>query len=445
MPTVGIPEGAKTYRVGPNNYVVYDISKVVESIKKPLYLSWQIFGEDEWERITQQRDFTEGVDHHLHQEAWDRMGVIDAGVSEELTADMQEHPWRRFVADLDEQAELRPWLRDKEFIEIGAEAYLEGREVSESEFKKTDWYRNATQRQRDWMELAHTQPEDAEEQLLNVQRDLRNTFQQRGWKGDPNLIARYYAKQFVQGDLTESELQDRVLHETDPFTRGASPFAGYYPGENDEVVEYNGQRYLKDESGNYWTVGGPGQTARLGNPSMQFDQDLDVEPAGNLRDFFEQREGPAHTALGNVEYVREQYRRWLGPHADNVSEDTIGQWAHKIRTNEHAKDQLTEFLRGQRLTLFPDHENPDLTWQDISEPWKAVYRRFAGHLPDDDDPLFMDIVKTNDFTKNQEKLLNEGMEKGWQPVMEQFTNDAGQALGTSHRPDVQSRQRQLRL
>ena len=48
-------------------------------------------------------------------------------------------PWEGFIDYLDKEAELRPWLDDEEMVFLLAEATLEGRTVTETEWKTTNW------------------------------------------------------------------------------------------------------------------------------------------------------------------------------------------------------------------------------------------------------------------------------------------------------------------
>ena len=448
---INVPDGAERFHVdGRNeNFLVYNIADAVPEVDEPIYIAYRVYGSDERERITNSTDGWSDVS--ISEDEWNAMGVVEVGYSEELTADLPDHPWRQFEKNLEREAELRPWLLDEEFLELSAQAYLEGREITEAEMKTTDWWQESSQAERDWMELINSDPETAEQQLREATREIVHEFERRGWPVDehnpPTGIADYYARQLVSGQIGEAELEDRIRHETDPYTRHASPFAGHYLQEDEEVVEYDGERFIRDPEGNYWHLTGPGQRARYNQVSQEYDSALDTTfMAGTAKDYFEQRDGDVQaTGLGNVENVRQEFARWLGPHAEDVSDDTIHEWAHKIRRNEHAADELTEYLRGQRMSLFPNHENPNLTWQDISEPWKGLYRQFAGQLPEENSKFFRDLVQMNDYTEAERRLREKGLEEGWEPTMSEFLNDASQALGGTHRAQVGGTTRQARV
>ena len=63
-------------------------------------------------------------------------------------------PWEGFIDYLDKEADLRPWLEDEEMVFLLAEATLEGRTVTEAEWKTTNWWRTHTQDERDWILLS---------------------------------------------------------------------------------------------------------------------------------------------------------------------------------------------------------------------------------------------------------------------------------------------------
>lgn len=418
------PEGAEVYEVDSEYYLVYNIPD------SDLRLAWEIIGgDDEIQRLFGlETNIEDEVDRRLTRSKFQKLGIPTAGRTEALE-DHGRNPWYDFVDMVEAESKIRPWLKDEDFLKITAEAYLEGREPTEAEWTQTEWWQTSTERQREWMELSHRDPAQAREILEENRRMVRDMLEEAGFQDDPRLLAQHYADQLTQGDLTEIQLQDRIKHETDPYTRGASPFAGHYKPEDATVVQYGDQRYLRDGSGNYWVIGGPGQTARMGNPEETYDYDLPVSSSGTLLDFFEQRGEPDASSLGGEERVRELMNQWLGPYASDYDHEFIGTWAHRIRQNPDAEESLVSTLRQQRKALFPMYDE-SLTWNDIAQPWKSVYQQFRGTPPQESDSILHKLVKNNDLEYAEQTLRQKGIQEGWSPVVDEMLGGLSQATSS---------------
>ena len=89
-----------------------------------------------------------------------------------------------FVETYKEEALLRPWLLDNQFIELQAEAALEDRDISEAEWRATTWYQTHSQAERDWMDIELSDPSEAQRQ-----REAAGLYDER--QLDDNLCENY--------------------------------------------------------------------------------------------------------------------------------------------------------------------------------------------------------------------------------------------------------------
>ena len=124
----------------------------------------------------------------------------------------------------------------------------------------------------------------------------------------------------------------------------------------------------------------------------------------------------AATSEQSYNKVREMWNEWLGP-AYQPSESEIRQWATKLRNSGDGEDELANMLRQQRLALFPEYADPNLTWQDISRPWKNMAYQTWGVEADELDPRFQDIVRLNNATEAQKQLRSIGIDEGYERVV----------------------------
>ena len=93
------------------------------------------------------------------------------------------HPFLSFVDNLTTQAQIAPWLLDKQSISLLAEAALEGREVSEAEWRVTDWYQEHSEAEREWLRLYNADPSTATAQKNDYKIQVSRALQAAGVTG----------------------------------------------------------------------------------------------------------------------------------------------------------------------------------------------------------------------------------------------------------------------
>jgi len=134
-------------------------------------------------------------------------------------------PWEGFIDYLDKEADLRPWLEDEEMVFLLAEATLEGRTVTEAEWKTTNWWRTHTQDERDWLLLSQGKPLDdlPQDAVSKVQDDkiqIRNLMQQAGIANPPENVVNWVSNKFTSGNWSSVYTQDQIGLIADPSKIG---------------------------------------------------------------------------------------------------------------------------------------------------------------------------------------------------------------------------------
>jgi len=128
--------------------------------------------------------------------------------------------------------------------------------------------------------------------------------------------------------------------------------------------------------------------------------------------------------------VRQEALKWLGPVAGNYNSTWVANWGSRLRSGEtDAFQQLTNMLKQQRVALFDAYTNPELTYEDISQPWKNITENAFGEVPDESQTYFQDIVKNNNVTYANEVLTKVGLEQGNDKVVNDALNSLEQSIG----------------
>lgn len=276
-----------------------------------------------------------------------QLGGIHAGAAE----DPFGNPYRSFIEQLEREAEVRPWLNDPDMLAVMFEAALEGRSVSTAELMQTEWWRTHNETQRTWLTLVESDPMTAQSLTETARLNTRSLLEQMGMTSPPEDIVNFLAAQRLTGQWTEEKYRQQLTAIADP----------------------------------------------------QSGQPIDSA----LRQLISGRQ--LDTTMVSEEEVRQDVARWLGPLYGSWSDSQITYWAGRIRNDPDAREELVNVLRGQRQALFPEYENPMLTYEDISAPWRNMWQNQWGQLPDETDPLFQEILRMNDYAEAGKRLRSEGL------------------------------------
>jgi hypothetical protein len=190
----GIPDGGEIVKAGSNYYVLYPIPGTNLSLSYvaneddikglyPLDFSQQTF------RQVSESDISLTVPFGNIAELYDPRFLAQG-----------QTPWEGFVDYLDKEADLRPWLEDEEMVFLLAESVLEGRTVTEAEWKTTNWWRTSTQDERDWLLLSQGKaadelPADALSKLEDDKIIVRNSMIQAGVSNPPDNLINWVSNQ----------------------------------------------------------------------------------------------------------------------------------------------------------------------------------------------------------------------------------------------------------
>ena len=385
-----IPEGAVLVQSDEDRlYLMYTVPGAGTLYKGlPLRMFYEVKGND----LYKAGILTEGapyeINYFMTEEEID--DFIVAGNTAELpgndpNTNQAPHPFLSFVDNLTTQAQIAPWLLDKESISLLAEAALEGREVSEAEWRVTDWYQEHSEAERDWLRLYNADPSTATAQKNDYKIQVSRALQAAGVTGGfdsatgqekapPDALVSWIADKWVSGTWSESQTSEQIALFADPFKSG--------------VRDTEFTTYLSTAG-----VDGLERTAE------------------------------------KEDRVRQLYTQYLGPVFGKLSDAEVSQKAGRLRNDTDYEAALIEQLKNNRLGLFPKYTNPELTYEDIVTPWRNLTTSVWGEAADETQSWWQDMVGTNDFTSGTATLRSKGLEMGNNQVTIEATEALQSALG----------------
>lgn len=364
---LNVPGGAEVWVVGTGGwFLVYN----APGTNPPVPMAWAIRDPDQLKAVFGDQGPV-GDRYLTEDEFYNHSGAIEFGYADEL-ANQSEHPFQTFIADFEKEAAIRPWLKDPEVLALTTMALLEGRQVSEAELKNTEWWRSHTEGERQWLTQSASDPATAQQVVDDRRRAVRAALTKAGVSSPPDSIVNLIADRWTFGQWTESKMLEQVQKLADPMAGGT----------------------------------------------------LDADLAGiAARD-------PLHTIASDTRKVKESVAKWLGPaFAGQWSDAQLANWAGRLRNDPNAEADLEKLLQGQRLALFPEYADPNLTYDDIAGPWRGVVNQVWGQTADETDPLFPRIVRMNDLASAEQTLRTEGLKRGIGKVANDALSATTDALG----------------
>lgn len=338
----------------PGDHEVWKVDGVlylvwyVPNTSPPLPIMYEVTPDVEIGQVTVDKTLT-------HAQANSAGGLV---MGSARTIDRRDqHPIETFLDTFEAQLATRPWLEDPEILSKLFGAYLEGRPLTEAELQDTDWYRSHNEAQRAWLVVSNTDPATAAQMTANQNILTRNAMIAAGIDEPPDGLVEIVATNLLQGNWSADYTNQQIRRLADPFA----------PGTVDKAI-----------------------TSWLN----QFDYTVD-------------------TTRQHEQDVRDMVSRWLGPgFSSGWTDNNVAEWAGEFRNNPDAPDQLREILSGQRMALYPEYDNPDLTYEDIAAPWRSFMLSQWGQAPDETDPFFSQVVRLNDASKAARLLRTEGLARG---------------------------------
>lgn len=333
----------------------------------PVPLAWFVSSSEERKALGID---TKKIDRKF--KSWDQFyatGVLRHGDTRELV-NTRVHPWELLKQHYEQEVAIKPYLADPEILALWAAAMMEGREITEGELKTTKWWRTHSQAEREWLLLNASDPATADRLIRDNRLRVADLLRSSGVANASEALINLIADNWTQGKWTEVYALQQIRLLADPYAEG----------------------------------------------------ELDPELRGLTKGLDGTRE--------REDEVRQMIQRWLGPaYAANWTDQHIAEWAGRLRNDPDAKQELEDVLRKHRMALFPEYDNPNLTYEDIAAPWRGVVQQIWGQTADETDPLFMRIVRTNDLATAEQILRTEGLRRGIGTVVNDVMAAATSAFG----------------
>lgn len=385
-----IPEGAVLVQSDEDRlYLMYTVPGAGTMYKGlPIRMFYEVKGNDLYKAGILTQDAPYEINYFMTEEEID--DFIVAGNTAELPGNdpntgQAPHPFLSFVDNLTTQAQIAPWLLDKQSISLLAEAALEGREVSEAEWRVTDWYQEHSEAEREWLRLYNADPSTAAAQKNDYKIQVSRALQAAGVTGGfdsatgqekapPDALVSWIADKWVSGTWSESQTSEQIALFADPFRSG--------------IRDADFTTYLSTAG-----VDGLERTAE------------------------------------KEDRVRQLYTQYLGPVFGKLTDAEVAEKAGRLRNDTDYEAALIEQLKNNRLGLFPKYTNPELTYEDIVTPWRNLTTSVWGEAADETQSWWQDMVGTNDFTSGTATLRSKGLEMGNNQVTIEATEALQSALG----------------
>lgn len=371
-PGMSLPGDPELWKVGNKDMLVY----IVPESFPPIYMMWEVpDGEDLQSFFGPDQEIV--YDQEMSwREARRQLGALVFGTTDEL-ANFDDDPFSSWSYMMETEAQSQPWIMDEDYQALIAMAILEGRTLTDAEIQSTDWWRNNSSAQREWMKLYHGDPEEANRRLDDNRALARQVLIDSGLTGFGDDLVEFMADKVTMGDWSETYFNTQVSAISDPESNYA------------------------------------------------IDADL-TEFQENLG-----------TTIEHENTVTDLVNKWLGPAMGQWSNEEIDEWSGILRNDPNGEQRLVEMLKNQRMALFPEYEDRNLSYQDIAQPWKNYGFAQWGQQMDETSNMFVEMVKNNDVTLNGQLLRKKGIRQGVGKVVD----DANQALlsgtGGSVRRQVQ--------
>ena len=385
-----IPEGALLVQSDADKlYLMYEVPGQGTLFQgRPIWIFYEVKDNDLYEAGI----LTPGAPYEINMMLTEEQ--IDGFVYGGNTADLPgndprtgraPHPFTSFVENVSTQAQIAPWILDVDSVKLLAEAALEGREVTEAEWRMTNWYQTHSEAEREWQRLYYADPTTAQNTVNDYKIQVSRALQAAGVTGGfdpetgmeravPDALAGWIASKWVSGQWTESYTTEQLALFADPFRSGVRDV----------------------ELGNYIATAGVDGLERT---AEQEDR------------------------------VRQLYTQWLGPVFGKLTDQEVAQQAGRIRNDPDFEQALIEQLKNNRLALFPQYTNPELTYNDIATPWRNLTTSVWGKAADETQSWWQDMVASNNFTEGTATLRSKGLEQNVDQVTIEATEALQKALG----------------
>lgn len=348
-------------------WVVYQVPQVTltdGSTSSEIYTGWLIPTAEDLTAVVGPGN-TAKADFSGSMEEFTKKGLIDLGELEELRdfTNLEGDPFATWVEDMTVMAQVRPWILDDDYIKLVVQAAMERADgaVSLDEIKTTKWWKFNTAAERAWMETYHGDPATAEQLIENNRINTRTQLEAAGINNASDSVVNYMADQLTNGHWSMPVLTGQIVALSDPY--------------GSDKLDSDFIDYMVDEG---FT---PNQT--------QDQQDT----------------------------VRNLLQKWLGPVYGNWSEDEIADKAGELRNDTDAETNFTEFLKDQRMAMYPGYGDREVSYQAAARPWSTFLTDQWGMVPDETDDVFQQVMQANDPTVAGQLARKTGFDRGYEKVV----------------------------
>lgn len=353
-PRFGVAGGAELWH-DTSTGKVYIVYMVPGTEGDPVYMRWTVpsmedaqsfFGPDQDVVFTHEFD---GAKDPKFADA------IDFGSSDDIS-NTSKSPFDSWASTLEVESSSQPWVLDDDYQTLLAMSLIEGRPLTEAEIATTQWYKDHTDAERDWMFLNASNPAEAERLMEDNRAYVMGQLQAAGVSNPDERMVNFMADNLSRGNWSAQYLSTQVQYLADPYFDD-QPLDGGLQGFIDEY-------------------------------DIEYDQNTDMENE-----------------------VRTTVSQWLGTNFGNWPDEDVAHWANILRNETDGMERLEELLKDQKMALFPEYDR-EATYGSISAPWKNMMRNLWGELPDDSDSTLHNVINMNDASEAGKFLTKEGLARG---------------------------------
>jgi len=344
-------------------------------VEPPIPMMWKVRGEEDLKSFF--GDSAIAYDRSGSMEEFEAAGALLFGDVDEFVL-KGENPFSGWVSQFERERETLPFLNDPEVAAMFASAWLEGRNPSDAELAGLEWFSSKTQGEQRWWQLKASQPKTADQIETSNRIVVRELMRDAGIDNPPQEVVDYLADQWTQGLWTEQMRNEQVALLADPTKEG-----------NRDT----------------------GLLGIIGDTTMDTTQDKAL-------------------------YVDQELRRWLGPQYSNWTQEQKDVWVGKLRNDPDAKDAFQQELSRQRMAMFSEYENPDLTYEDIAQPWRSYASSSWGTPVVEDDEFLQKVISMNDPEQASKMLRGEGFERGYDKVVNEVVRGVRSGMSNNVRGAV---------
>lgn len=340
-------------------YVVPAVTLADGTTSGPFYTSWLIETDADLEAVV--GPGVTPVYHFSGSEAdFTKKGVIDLGGVDELNVtDLEGDPFDTWVEDMTVLAAVQPWILDDDYVALVVQAAMErtdGR-LSLEEIQGTNWWKDNTVGQRAWMETWFSDEKTAQQMLDDNRASMRVRLAEAGIDNASPALINWMADRTTMGAWSATHLDSQIAALSDPYSVDVI---------DDALFEF------------------------MANEGYTPDTTREFEDT-----------------------VRSDLQEWLGPVYGNWTEEEIAKRAGELRNNPDGQVEFIESLKDQRMSMYPEHGDRNLSYEAIARPWRTYSQGVWGAPVEDTDEVFQQVLRANDPREAGKILRKAGLDRGY--------------------------------